>query len=184
MWVELQQPETLTWLSFPNLGADISNVCNEAALIAARHLSPSVQERHFEKAIERVIGGEPTSPGKGQTFFGQPSLTSACRKHDWCFEPKFRTRALLGAFTPFWIVCRPWETRARLGCRTQAKSTWREEEQNLDEWYFHGKACIRQVPSQDTYCLSSLGMALLKEWMLCVFFSSVFCLQLAYRLLG
>lgn len=38
-------------------GADISNVCNEAALIAARHLSPSVQERHFEQAIERVIGG-------------------------------------------------------------------------------------------------------------------------------
>uniref|UniRef100_A0A8C5P486 AFG3-like AAA ATPase 1 n=1 Tax=Jaculus jaculus TaxID=51337 RepID=A0A8C5P486_JACJA len=38
-------------------GADISNVCNEAALIAARHLNPSVQERHFEKAIERVIGG-------------------------------------------------------------------------------------------------------------------------------
>uniref|UniRef100_A0A2K5RQ43 AAA+ ATPase domain-containing protein n=1 Tax=Cebus imitator TaxID=2715852 RepID=A0A2K5RQ43_CEBIM len=38
-------------------GADISNVCNEAALIAARHLSPSVQEKHFEQAIERVIGG-------------------------------------------------------------------------------------------------------------------------------
>ncbi|XP_006902932.1 PREDICTED: AFG3-like protein 1-like [Elephantulus edwardii] len=38
-------------------GADISNVCNEAALIAARHLSSSVQNRHFEQAIERVIGG-------------------------------------------------------------------------------------------------------------------------------
>uniref|UniRef100_A0A8C0X090 AAA+ ATPase domain-containing protein n=1 Tax=Castor canadensis TaxID=51338 RepID=A0A8C0X090_CASCN len=38
-------------------GADISNVCNEAALIAARHLSPSVREQHFEQAIERVIGG-------------------------------------------------------------------------------------------------------------------------------
>nr|XP_003461259.2 AFG3-like protein 1 [Cavia porcellus] len=38
-------------------GADISNVCNEAALIAARYLSPSVQEKHFEQAIERVIGG-------------------------------------------------------------------------------------------------------------------------------
>nr|XP_020740920.1 AFG3-like protein 1 isoform X2 [Odocoileus virginianus texanus] len=38
-------------------GADISNVCNEAALIAARHLSPSVGEKHFEQAIERVIGG-------------------------------------------------------------------------------------------------------------------------------
>ncbi|XP_045149793.1 differentially expressed in FDCP 8 homolog isoform X3 [Echinops telfairi] len=38
-------------------GADIANVCNEAALIAARHLSPCVQEKHFEQAIERVLGG-------------------------------------------------------------------------------------------------------------------------------
>uniref|UniRef100_A0A8C4KTZ7 AAA+ ATPase domain-containing protein n=1 Tax=Equus asinus TaxID=9793 RepID=A0A8C4KTZ7_EQUAS len=38
-------------------GADISNVCNEAALIAACHLSLSVQEKRFEQAIERVIGG-------------------------------------------------------------------------------------------------------------------------------
>ncbi|XP_061255426.1 AFG3-like protein 1 [Bos javanicus] len=38
-------------------GADISNVCNEATLIAAHHLNPSVGEKHFEQAIERVIGG-------------------------------------------------------------------------------------------------------------------------------
>ncbi|XP_059762111.1 AFG3-like protein 1 isoform X2 [Balaenoptera ricei] len=38
-------------------GADISNVCNEAALIAARHLSPFVREKHLEQAVERVIGG-------------------------------------------------------------------------------------------------------------------------------
>ncbi|MCI4379505.1 hypothetical protein PGIGA_G00229150 [Pangasianodon gigas] len=38
-------------------GADIANVCNEAALIAARHLSPAVTSRHFEQAVERVIGG-------------------------------------------------------------------------------------------------------------------------------
>ncbi|XP_074864966.1 mitochondrial inner membrane m-AAA protease component AFG3L1-like isoform X2 [Carettochelys insculpta] len=38
-------------------GADISNVCNEAALIAARHLKPSVAEKHFEQAVERVLGG-------------------------------------------------------------------------------------------------------------------------------
>lgn len=44
--------------SFSGSGADISNVCNEAALIAARHLSPSVGEKHFEQAIERVIGGK------------------------------------------------------------------------------------------------------------------------------
>lgn len=39
-------------------GADIANVCNEAALIAARHLSDAINQKHFEQAIERVIGGE------------------------------------------------------------------------------------------------------------------------------
>jgi AFG3 family protein len=38
-------------------GADVHNVCNEAALIAARQLSDWVQEKHFEQAIERVIAG-------------------------------------------------------------------------------------------------------------------------------
>jgi len=38
-------------------GADIANVCNEAALIAARFGCTSVEEKHFEQAIERVIGG-------------------------------------------------------------------------------------------------------------------------------
>ncbi|XP_023821414.1 AFG3-like protein 2 [Oryzias latipes] len=38
-------------------GADIANVCNEAALIAARHLSDNINQKHFEQAIERVIGG-------------------------------------------------------------------------------------------------------------------------------
>jgi AFG3 family protein len=38
-------------------GADIANVCNEAALHAARKSSDSVEERDFESAIERVIAG-------------------------------------------------------------------------------------------------------------------------------
>ncbi|CAI4048220.1 m-AAA protease subunit YTA12 SKDI_13G2190 [Saccharomyces kudriavzevii IFO 1802] len=38
-------------------GADIANVCNEAALIAARSDEDSVKLKHFEQAIERVIGG-------------------------------------------------------------------------------------------------------------------------------
>eukprot|EP00730_Choanoeca_flexa_P016057 TRINITY_DN7509_c0_g1_i1.p1 TRINITY_DN7509_c0_g1~~TRINITY_DN7509_c0_g1_i1.p1 ORF type:complete len:760 (+),score=254.58 TRINITY_DN7509_c0_g1_i1:185-2464(+) len=38
-------------------GADIANVCNEAALIAARHLATEVNLDHFEQAIERVIAG-------------------------------------------------------------------------------------------------------------------------------
>ncbi|ETW87359.1 hypothetical protein HETIRDRAFT_31224 [Heterobasidion irregulare TC 32-1] len=38
-------------------GADIANVCNEAALHAARHSSEYVEEENFESAIERVIAG-------------------------------------------------------------------------------------------------------------------------------
>ena len=38
-------------------GADIHNVCNEAALIAARHVKAEVEEIDFEDAIERVIAG-------------------------------------------------------------------------------------------------------------------------------
>ncbi|KAG0372761.1 AAA ATPase afg3 [Mortierella sp. AD032] len=38
-------------------GADIHNVCNEAALIAARHSKETVVEADFEAAIERVIVG-------------------------------------------------------------------------------------------------------------------------------
>ena len=38
-------------------GADIANVCNEAALIAARDLSPIILKKHFDAAIERVVAG-------------------------------------------------------------------------------------------------------------------------------
>lgn len=38
-------------------GADIANVCNEAALIAARDLNTSIHLTHFEQAIERVVAG-------------------------------------------------------------------------------------------------------------------------------
>ncbi|XP_022113927.1 AFG3-like protein 2 [Pieris rapae] len=38
-------------------GADIANVCNEAALIAARELSTDISMKNFEQAIERVVAG-------------------------------------------------------------------------------------------------------------------------------
>jgi len=38
-------------------GADIANVCNEAALIAARNGKKVVQEHDFTSAIDRIIGG-------------------------------------------------------------------------------------------------------------------------------
>lgn len=38
-------------------GADIANVCNEAALIAARHRKDVVQRQDFMDAVDRIIGG-------------------------------------------------------------------------------------------------------------------------------
>ncbi len=38
-------------------GADIANVCNEAALIAARHNKEFVEKQDFLDAIDRIVGG-------------------------------------------------------------------------------------------------------------------------------
>ena len=38
-------------------GADIANVCNEAALIAARHKKDAVSKQDFLDAVDRIIGG-------------------------------------------------------------------------------------------------------------------------------
>lgn len=38
-------------------GADIANVCNEAALIAARHNKDCVSKEDFNAAVDRIIGG-------------------------------------------------------------------------------------------------------------------------------
>jgi cell division protease FtsH len=38
-------------------GADIANVCNEAALIAARHNKTAVDKQDFLDAVDRIVGG-------------------------------------------------------------------------------------------------------------------------------
>lgn len=81
-------------------------MCNEAALIAARYLSPSVQERHFEQAIERVIGGEPSSPGKGPATLDSPASSQYT-------ENDVRTRALPRLPVPSEVRAGP--VRAELG---------------------------------------------------------------------
>lgn len=40
------------------VGADIANICNEAALHAAREGHKSIDTFNFEYAVERVIAGE------------------------------------------------------------------------------------------------------------------------------
>lgn len=49
--------ERLSTLTPGFSGADLANVANEAALIAARGGAASIEERHFDMAIERVIAG-------------------------------------------------------------------------------------------------------------------------------
>lgn len=44
-------------------GADIANVCNEAAIFAARRVAASVEMQDFERATERVLSGLPKSNG-------------------------------------------------------------------------------------------------------------------------
>ena len=38
-------------------GADIANVCNEAALFAARNNKKTVSHKDFDEAIDRIVGG-------------------------------------------------------------------------------------------------------------------------------
>lgn len=38
-------------------GADIANVCNEAALIAARHDKKNIEKQDFLDAVDRIVGG-------------------------------------------------------------------------------------------------------------------------------
>ena len=52
-----QLAERLAFLCPGFAGADIANVCNEAALIAVRFNATAVALKHFEAAIERVIAG-------------------------------------------------------------------------------------------------------------------------------
>ena len=38
-------------------GADLENLTNEAAILAARENETSILKKHFESALERIIGG-------------------------------------------------------------------------------------------------------------------------------
>ncbi|MEM6376815.1 MAG: ATP-dependent zinc metalloprotease FtsH [Bacteroidota bacterium] len=51
------KPETLAEMTPGFAGADIANVCNEAALVAARRNKTAVDMDDFNHALDRVIGG-------------------------------------------------------------------------------------------------------------------------------
>ena len=51
------KPEILAEMTPGFAGADIANICNEAALVAARHEKKAVGMEDFNYALDRVIGG-------------------------------------------------------------------------------------------------------------------------------
>ena len=51
------KPETLAEMTPGFAGADIANICNEAALVAARRNKKTVEMDDFNYALDRVIGG-------------------------------------------------------------------------------------------------------------------------------
>lgn len=54
---DLVKPERLAELTPGFSGADIANLCNEAALIAARNKKEYIDVREFNAALDRLIGG-------------------------------------------------------------------------------------------------------------------------------
>uniref|UniRef100_A0A8C6MH01 AFG3-like AAA ATPase 1 n=4 Tax=Nothobranchius TaxID=28779 RepID=A0A8C6MH01_NOTFU len=75
-------------------GADIANVCNEAALIAARYLSPAVSHTHFEQAIDRVIGGKFTIMGGVGTKHLKTFILECFMFNDLCSGLEKKTQVL------------------------------------------------------------------------------------------
>lgn len=57
-------------------GADIANVCNEAALIAARAARDFISLTEFEAAVDRVIGGMEKKNKACSGFAGRHHLPS------------------------------------------------------------------------------------------------------------
>lgn len=57
-------------------GAEIANICNEAALIAARSDKDAIGMMDFEAAVDRVIGGL-EKRNKVNTNFWMSSLPSS-----------------------------------------------------------------------------------------------------------
>ena len=58
-------------------GADIENLTNEAAILAAREDESAIQKKHFEMALERVIGGVDTSQKENSNLVTRSALIKA-----------------------------------------------------------------------------------------------------------
>lgn len=125
-------------------GADIANVCNEAALIAARHLNTSVHGKHFEQAIDRVIGGE-------RDHFYFTFLLNVSQY--LLFSSVFAAVKSLGSL---WFQV--WRRRLR-SCSRQRRRLWRITRPVTPSWAGSCSTptlCWRYQHSQQFYCLHSV----------------------------
>ena len=58
VWTALSETTSQTLIRFIFSGADLANICNEAALHAARLNETTVDSKNFDYAVERMIAGE------------------------------------------------------------------------------------------------------------------------------
>lgn len=81
-------------------GADIANVANEAALIAARSGKASVSMVDFEAAVDRVIGGLEKRNKARVALFGcrMPNGKNFAEAVAWFYSGTAAMRAILGIF--------------------------------------------------------------------------------------
>ena len=67
-------------------GADIANICNEAAIVAARRKADTVSLDDFEKATDRIVGGLESNkiyPRKSDRLWRTMKLDMPWRGGSW-----------------------------------------------------------------------------------------------------
>lgn len=55
-------------------GADIANICNEAAIVAARRRADYIEMQDFDKAVDRVVGGMEKTRTGGNSLINKKEL--------------------------------------------------------------------------------------------------------------
>ncbi len=151
-------------------GADLANLCNEGALIAARHNKDAVEQSDFEKSIERVLMGPEkkshimSRKEKEITAFheaGHALLTLLIPENDPLKKVSIIPRGLAGGYT----FVAPAEdkhylTRKELLARITATLGGRaSEEINLDDITTGAQDDLEKATHMARYMVCQLGMS-------------------------
>lgn len=105
-WAQYAQIQFIPWVIHTkniavfslSIGADIANICNEAALHAARLNKKTVNKQNFEYAVERVIAGKTSCQWHNNMpgLFRNHLHTEENRKV-WCFSKEEKCQKIIAA---------------------------------------------------------------------------------------